>query len=155
MSNEDSIPTNGVTNAGAYNSYYNIRPQDTVNGGGYNQNALLQVVETSATATTALPSPSRTAIRRRLTVPGYATINKPVLVHCIAFGAIFETSNSAQSHAVPLLQQISTIGNTTFPSSATDPTNGYKWCIGTLQQRQQKLHRRFSTSWIAASGVVD
>ena len=76
-------------------------------------------------------------------VPGYATINKPVLVHCIAFGAIFETSNSAQSRAVPLLQQISTIGNTTFPSSATDPTNGYKWCIGTLQQRQQKLQQAF------------
>ena len=56
MSNEDSIPTNGITNAGAYNSYYNIRPQDTVNGAGYNQNALLQVVERFATATTALPS---------------------------------------------------------------------------------------------------
>ena len=44
---------------------------------------------------------------------------------------------------MPLLQQISTIGGTTFPSSSTDPVNGYKWCIGTLQQRQQKLQQAF------------
>ena len=48
MANEDSQPqggTSGLTNGGAYNSYYNIRPADTVNGGGYSQNDLLQVVE--------------------------------------------------------------------------------------------------------------
>jgi hypothetical protein len=28
---------------------------------------------------------------------------------------------------------------TVFPSSSSDPTNGYKWCIGTLAQRQAKL----------------
>jgi hypothetical protein len=41
------------------------------------------------------------------------------------------------------MQDISTIGGTTFPSSSTDATNGYKWCIGTLQQRQQKLEQAF------------
>ncbi len=143
MSNEDSIPTNGITNAGAYNSYYNIRPQDGLNGGNYNQNALLQVVEAICNRDDGTPVSVPSGYPTPPSVPGYATINKPVLVHCIAFGAIFETSNSAQTSAVPLLQQISTIGGTTFPSSSTDATNGYKWCIGTLQQRQQKLEQAF------------
>ena len=45
-----------------------------------------------------------------------------------------------------LLQAISSIGGTTFPSSASDPDNGYKWCIGaTLADRQAKLQSAFST----------
>ena len=78
--------------------------------------------------------------------PGYAQPRKPVLVHCIAFGAIFEpsASGSEQTNAVAFLQQLSTIGGTTFPSSASDPVNGYKWCIGTLDQRQAKLKQAFT-----------
>ncbi len=147
MANEDSQPqggTNGVTVSGANNSYYNIRPADTVNGAGYSQNNLLTAVEaicnqTNSSYTFTVPSGAPTPPN----VPGYATVNKPVIVHTIAFGAIFETSCSAQTSAIPLMQNISTIGGTTFPSSATDPTNGYKWCIGTLQQRQSKLSQAF------------
>ena len=43
-----------------------------------------------------------------------------------------------------MLQSISTIGGSTFPSSASDPTNGYKWCIGTLSQRQALLQQAFT-----------
>jgi hypothetical protein len=143
MSNEDSIPQSGITNGGAYNSYYNIRPADTVDGAGYDQNALLQVAEAICNRDDGTPVVVPSGYPTPPAVPGYATVNKPVLVHCIAFGAIFETPNSAQSSAVPLLQQISTIGNTTFPSSSTDPVNGYKWCVGTLQQRQDKLKQAF------------
>jgi hypothetical protein len=143
MANEDSIPQSGITNAGAYNSYYNIRPSDKVNGGNYNQNALLQVAEALCNRDDGTPVVVPTGYPTPPNVPGYATINKPVLIHCIAFGAIFETPNSAQTSAVPMMQQISTIGNTTFPSSSTDPANGYKWCIGTLQQRQDKLRQAF------------
>ena len=38
------------------------------------------------------------------------------------------------------------IGETVFPSSSTDPVNGYKWCIGTLAQRQSKLQTAFVTA---------
>ena len=64
----------------------------------------------------------------------------PVVIQCIAFGAIFEptASGSEQTSAVAFLQSLSTLGGTTFPSSSTDPTNGYKWCIGTLSQRQDQ-----------------
>jgi hypothetical protein len=43
------------------------------------------------------------------------------------------------------MQAISTLGGTVFPSSASDPVNGYKWCIGTLAQRQSKLRQAFTT----------
>ncbi len=146
MANEDSQPqsgSGGLTNGGSYNSYYNIRPADPVNGGGYSQNDLLQVVEAICNRDDGTPISVPTGYPTPPSISGYATPNKPVIVQCIAFGAIFETSNSAQSSAVPLLQDISTIGGTTFPSSSTDPVNGYKWCIGTLQQRQQKLQQAF------------
>jgi hypothetical protein len=149
MANADSQPALGFVTGpggGAYNSYYAIRPGDTVNGAGYSQSALLQVVEAicnkndgtySYTLPTGAPTPPA--------YPGYATVNKPVIVHCIAFGAIFETSSSIQTNAVSLLQSISTIGGTTFPSNSSDPVNGYKWCTGTLSQRQQKLQQAFLT----------
>ena len=78
--------------------------------------------------------------------PGYAQPGKPVTINCIAFGAIFEptAADAQQASAVALLQQLSTIGGTTFPSSASDPVNGYKWCIGTLSQRQTLLQQAFT-----------
>ncbi len=97
MSNEDSIPSSGITNTGAYNSYYNIRPGDTVNGGGYNQNALLQVVEAICNRDDGTPVSVPNGYPTPPAVPGYATINKPVIVQCIAFGAIFETSNKCEA----------------------------------------------------------
>ena len=55
-------------------------------------------------------------------------------------------ADASQSDAVSLMQSISTLGGTVFPSSSTDPINGYKWCIGTLAQRQQKLQQAFTTA---------
>ena len=147
MANADSQPLLGFVqgaNGGAYNSYYAIRPGDVVNGAGYSQSNLLQVVETicnkdDSTYSYTVPSGAPTPPSN----PGYATVNKPVIVHCIAFGAIFETPSSIQTSAVTLLQSISTLGGTTFPSSSADPVNGFKWCTGTLQQRQDKLKQAF------------
>jgi hypothetical protein len=145
MANQGSNPTGGFNNVGAYNSYYMIRPgTDTVNQAGYSQNALLQVVmaicnKDDGTPYYTYPSgyPTPPAY------PGYATSNKPVIVQCIAFGAIFEVPSSTQNSSVGLLQAVSTVGGTVFPNSSTDATNGFKWCIGTLQQRQQKLQQAF------------
>jgi hypothetical protein len=69
-------------------------------------------------------------------------------IQCIVFGAIFEpgAAGTDQFDAVSLMQSISTLDGTVFPSSSTDPTNGYKWCIGTLAQRQQKLQQAFVTA---------
>jgi hypothetical protein len=112
-------------------------------GGRYNKNSLMQVVEAICNRDDGTPVAVPNGCPTPPTAPGYATINKPVVVHCIAFGAIFETPNSQLPNVVPMMQDISTIGGTTFPSSSTDPVNGYKWCVGTLQQRQDKLKQAF------------
>jgi hypothetical protein len=60
-------------------------------------------------------------------IPGFSTTTNPVTVQCVVFGAIFEPDAAGpdQSDAVNLMQQISTLGGTVFPSSSADPTNGY------------------------------
>ena len=131
------------TNAGAVNSYYNILPNQTISSANYNQNTLLQVVQAICnTGTGAAGTPNGVVSNPGL--PGFATSNKPVIVQCIAFGIVFQISTSTQTSAVQLLQSISTIGGSTFPSSATDPVNGYKWCIGDLNTRVQKLQQAFA-----------
>ncbi|HEV3339167.1 MAG TPA: pilus assembly protein TadG-related protein [Pirellulales bacterium] len=130
--------TCGTSAGGAYNSFYNIGASYSYSNGSTDPatdaiNAANQIC--------ALDSATGPA-----NLPGYSTASKPVIVQCIAFGAIFEptASGSTQSSAVSLLQSISTIGGTVFPSSASDPANGYKWCIGTLSQRQNKLQQAFT-----------
>src|SRR5262249_10485528 len=127
------------TNAGANNSYYNLGPTDTV------------TVDTSTT-----PGQSAINVATRIcaltpdptTGPGFATPPRPVILHCIAFGAVFEPTaqGSEPANALSFLQQLSSIGGTGFPASLTDPTdpNYYKLCTGTLQQRQDKLRTAFS-----------
>jgi hypothetical protein len=145
MANYDSVPTGGFSNNGANQSYYNILPGQTVNGAGYNQNGLLQVVQAVCNNPDGSPGTSP-GYASNPGYPGFSTPRKPVIVHTIAFGAIFEPSASGTqaASAVSLLQQISAIGGTVFPGASTDPTNGYKWCIGTLAQRQAKLQQAFS-----------
>jgi hypothetical protein len=80
--------------------------------------------------------------------PGFATPTKPVTLHCIAFGALFEpdAAGTEGTTAMTLLQNLSAIGGTGFPSSVTDTSSPYyyKICIGTLAQRQAKLQAAFS-----------
>jgi hypothetical protein len=147
MANVGSTPAQGFYSGGVGNSYYRILPGDTVNSATYNQNALLQVVQNicnkaDGTAGTPVSSPPYS----NQGYPGFATTRKPVIIHTIAFGTIFEptTTGATKTSAVSLLDWISKIGGTTFPSSASDATNGYKWCIGTLDERKNKLRQAFS-----------
>jgi Putative Flp pilus-assembly TadE/G-like len=139
MANNNTSTT--FTSNGA-NSYWNILPGQTINSTGYDQTATLQVVQaicnnsngTAGNVNSAVANPG---------YPGFATSNKSVEVQTIAFGIVFEINTSAQTNAVGLLQAISQIGGTVFPSSASDPTNGFKWCIGTLSQRVALLQQAF------------
>ena len=147
MANVQSNPTASFQNLGAYNSYYPIQTGQTVNSAAYDQNALLQTVQNICNNTDGTPgTPSGyTPYTPNLGYPGYATPNRPVDVECLAFGVIFEVASTTQTNAVNLLSQISTIGGSVFPASPSDPTNGYKWCTGTLTQRQNKLRSAFAT----------
>ena len=126
-----------TTNNGAYLSYYNTPPLATISSTGVNSDTDAINVATVLTSQTTSNSP----------IPGFATTTDPVTIQCIVFGAIFEPDASGpdQADAVSLMQSISTLGGTVFPSSSTDPTNGYKWCIGTLSQRQAKLQQAMTT----------
>jgi hypothetical protein len=125
------------TNLGPYNSYYDLTPGTLQTSGVAPGTDAIQI----ATRICALTTDNSTG-------PGFALPNKPVLIHCIAFGAVFEptAAGSEASSAFAMLQQISQIGGTGFPSSvtATGDPNYYKLCIGTLTQRQQKLRTAFS-----------
>jgi len=144
MANQDSIPVNGFQNSGPYKSYYRLLPGDPINGAAYSATHLLQVVEAICNKDDSTPYQTLpTTYPTPPAYPGFATANRPVLVECIAFGAIFETPSTIQTNSIKLLQEISTIGGTVFPASATDPANGFKWCIGTLAQRRDKLKTAF------------
>ncbi len=127
----------GTSNNGAYNSYYKTPPLATISTSGTNPDTDAINVATVLTSQTTSANP----------IPGFATQTDPVTIQCIVFGAIFESdaSGASQSDAVSLMQSLSTLGGTVFPSSASDPVNGYKWCIGTLAQRQAKLQQAMTT----------
>jgi hypothetical protein len=139
--------TAGVTNEGANQSYYDVGTGNTYSVSGNDPAA-----DAIAAATTICGLTTTT----NNGLPGYSTSSKPVIVQCIAFGALFEpTADPAYSQpAISMLQSISTLGNSTFPSSASDPTNGYKWCIGTLSQRQTKLRQAFTTIMDSSVPIV-
>ncbi len=122
------------TNAGAYQSYYKVGSFGTATTSGADPaSSCLAVAQRICALDTASP-------------PGYAQPQRPVEIDCIAFGAVFEStsSGSEQANAISFLQSLSSVGGTTFPSSASDPDNGYKWCIGTLSERQAKLEQAFT-----------
>ena len=121
-------------NAGAYQSYYNIGALGSATASGADPATSCENVATNICALDTAGT------------PGYAQPQRPVEIHCIAFGAVFEptASGSEQANAITFLQALSNTGGTRFPSSASDPSNGYKWCIGTLSDRQSKLQTAFT-----------
>lgn len=143
MANVGSTPASSFVNAGANLSYYPIQPGQTVNASSYGDTPLLQVVQNICNNGSGSPGTSP-GFSPNLGYPGYAVAGRPVQVHCLAFGAVFEVSSSLQTSSVDLLSQIAGIGGTVFPSSPSDPSNGYKWCTGTLTERQTKLRQAFT-----------
>jgi hypothetical protein len=142
MANQESVPANPFVTSSAGNSYYPILPGQSVNSANYSQTGLLQVVQNICNNADGTPG-NAPGFTPNLGYPGFSNPGKPVSVQCIAFGAIFEIPGSTQNSAVSLLSQISTIGGSVFPSSPSDPANGYKWCIGTNAERQAKLQQAF------------
>ena len=132
MANQASSAS--FTNAGAYQSYYKVGPFGSATTSG------------TAPATSCINVAQRICALDTASPPGYAQPQRPVEIDCIAFGAIFEStaSGSEQANAISFLQSLSSLGGTTFPSSASDPDNGYKWCIGSLSDRQAKLEKAFT-----------
>lgn len=141
-----NVATNaGTTNAGPYLSYYDLPSTGSISSSGTAATTDATNVATQICAMDTASSP----------LPGFSTSRNAALIHCIVFGAIFEptASGSTQSQAVTLMQQISTIGSTNFPSSPAGQ-DGYKWCIGTLPERQNKLRQAFTNILDQEVGII-
>jgi Flp pilus assembly protein TadG len=147
------LETDGMANQASTVAFQN----SVTNGGNPTNNSYFNIGGNNASASSA--DPAQDAINAATKIcalttdqtngPGFATHTKPVIVHCIAFGALFEpdASGTDGTSAMTLLQNLSAIGGTGFPSSVTDTSSPYyyKICIGTLAQRQAKLQAAFTT----------
>jgi hypothetical protein len=147
MYNIGSIPGKSFANNGVGQSYYPILPGDPITASGADYNALYQIVQAICNDAKGNPgnSPGYNPNPR---YSGYSTSPSPVTVHCLVFGTIFEPTapsgpGTIQATTVQMVQTISQIGGTVFPSSSTDPVNGYKWVIGDLKTRETKMRQAF------------
>jgi hypothetical protein len=74
--------------------------------------------------------------------PGYSSRRKPVAIHTLGFGSLFENPSPAQTTALNLLQQIQYYGNTqTDPATPLDPS---KLIIGSSSNRVSLMKTAFS-----------
>ena len=146
LSNINTVPALGFNNGGVNDSYYNILPGQTMTHDYNTTPALFQVAQNicnKSDGTSGTPA-GYASFTPNLGYPGYATASQPASIECLAFGVVFELPSATQAGAVSLLQTIAGIGGTTFPSSASDPTDGYRWCTGTITQRETKLRQAFT-----------
>jgi hypothetical protein len=114
-------------NNGAYQSYYKIRipgeyPTLSASSVDTQLYGIAQAICNMDTAST----------------PGYSSVRKPALIHCIAYGSLFDPSVSpgagtTRSQALGVLQQIQYIGKT--QSDPTTALQSYKIIIGTADNR--------------------
>lgn len=121
-----------LVNGGANNSYYRVRqPGEYPSNSGSVTSQIYSVVNQICALETASPS-------------GYSTARKPVLIHCLALGPIFDpaTNSDQRGPALDLLQNIQYIGST--QASASTPLAPYKIITGTASQRVDKIRQAFS-----------
>lgn len=127
----NSAASAGFTNSGAGNSYFNIRQPNEYPGSSGDSiaqtNALIDQICAMETAS----------------VPGYSTSRKPVLVHCLAFGTLFEpaTTDADKDASLARLQYMQFVGGKAGGEqpTATTPLASYKRITGTSSERIDKI----------------
>jgi hypothetical protein len=144
----------GFTDAGAYNSYYNVRLQDGTS-------AAANEYPTGVTGNVALATSQAIAIATQICAQdtaspaGYSTTRKPVLIHCIAFGSLFDPTNASayKTSALNLLENLQYLGGQAGgeQTTLTTPLASYKIIVGPYSTRITNLQQAFST--IMQSGV--
>jgi Flp pilus assembly protein TadG len=138
MANTTATAT--FTNAGSTLSYYRIR-QGTTNeyptvGGSTDVPGARDGTYAVADRMVALETNMTTG-------PGYATARKPVLIHCLAFGALFEAdaAGTDQTNALDFLHTLQVKGSTATGSALPS----YKKITGTPAERITKIRDAFRT----------
>ncbi len=128
----------GFSNQGPYQSYYNIRipgeyPTMSVGNSSSVPNQVYAIANQICALDTANPA-------------GYSTLRKPVIIHCVAFGSLFDpsvatTASQARSDAFTILQQLQFIGKT--QSDPSTPLPNYKIITGPSAQRVTLIQQAF------------
>jgi hypothetical protein len=145
----DGLPnttaTAGFTNGGPYSSYYNVRYNSSnpsasefpsVNGYGDNASPVTQQIFAICNRVCALDTDNP---------PGYSTARKPVLIHCIGFGPVYDVGAPERAGALATLQQIQYIGKTqASPTDPIDVQQPYKIINGTQSQIVTNLQKAFT-----------
>jgi hypothetical protein len=143
--------TSSVSGKGVNNSYYRVNPAtDSIYPDNPGAAPGAPVYASSGSGQAALNIATKLcALTTDMTQgPGFATPSKPVQLHVICFGAVFEPVASPptqQGQAFSLCQLLSQVGGTGFPTSVTDTTSPYyyKIVIGTQAQRQNGMTQAF------------
>jgi hypothetical protein len=122
---------------GSYTSYYKIRQKDPIPAYTY---------YSPDASTEATDICSQICAPYNAANPGYGTPRKPVNIHTIAFGSLFDANNSStyKTNALTLLADMQTIGNTQ-PSGLTNDLPSYKKITGNSQTRIDNLQTAFQT----------
>jgi Flp pilus assembly protein TadG len=125
----NTTATANFTNAGPYASYYNVRTNSTTPSAGEFP-SVAGYSDNDPTVTGQINTICQQIVAQdTANPPGYSTARKPVLIHTIAFGPVFDATSSGRTAALQTLQQIQYIGNT--QASASDPLPAYKIITGT------------------------
>lgn len=135
----------------------NVVAQATLQGSGTNSYYPIRLKnpsDPSSSSNVEWPSNSGTLSTQLLSVVdqicalessrGLSTERKPVRIHCIAYGTLFDPSNSGsdQTTALQRMQDIQFRGKT--QTSASIPLESYKRIYGTSQQRIDRMKDAFT-----------
>jgi Flp pilus assembly protein TadG len=128
------------TDAGKWTSFYNVRIGST--------NEYPKSSGTGDSAAQAEAAATRICALETDAARGYSTPRKPVLIHTIAYGALFETSNTNANKQAALdrLQMLQYIGGKAGgeqPDPDT-PLASYKRIVGPFQTRIDNMQKAFS-----------
>ncbi len=146
--------TDGMVNTGASGTlvtsttgsgYYKVRIADANNyaasGTEFPSNVTGVTFSTGATQAQNLC----TQIAALQSAGGYSTTTKPVKIHCIAFGSLFESSNSStnKTNALQNLAQMEVIGNVQTSGATTLASN--KIIVGDYATRIANVQSAFTS----------
>jgi hypothetical protein len=152
--------TDGMVAATAYSSFSKVFSKDSGNRPGYSYFAVRQpsgeYPDYVVGDTTLAPQEAKDVAQAICNMetdpstPGYGTTRKKVFVHTIAFGSLFDPSNSSsyKTNALNLLQSLQAIGYTQEapgqPNDATTALPSYKVITGSAQTRIDNLQTAFT-----------
>ena len=144
--NGSSVPFEAsLQSSGANYSYYRVRFRESggssdsvtsAGGGAFNNPTLrAQIYDVTQTICNDSEHPTR---------PGFSTPRKPVLVHCLGLGQVFDFSSPVQANSLRTLQQMEMIGRTqgpgtNFPNPPPDWIPEWKLIIGSDEDIQNRL----------------